>query len=103
MIKALVAFTIVGASGLAEMPKTAKRPVTDVYHNVKVTDNYRWLENVSSPDVGEWVKAQNAHSSSYLNKLAWKPVLEKRVEELMVGRTERSSDFAATRNCSSLN
>ena len=85
MIKALVAFTIVAASGLAEMPKTDKRPVTDVYHNVKVTDNYRWLENVSSPDVGEWVKAQNAHSSSYLNKLAWKPILEKRVEELMGG------------------
>jgi prolyl oligopeptidase len=84
MIKALVAFTIVGASGLAEMPKTDKRPVTDVYHNVKVTDNYRWLENVNSPDVGEWVKAQNVYSSSYLNKLAWKPILEKRVEELMV-------------------
>lgn len=85
MIKVLLAFTIVGAAGLAEMPKTDKRPVTDVYHNVKITDDYRWLENVNSAEVTEWVKAQNALSNSYLNRLAWKPFLEKRVEELMGG------------------
>jgi hypothetical protein len=30
---------------LTPPPPSPKRPVTDVYHGVKVVDDYRWLEN----------------------------------------------------------
>jgi len=32
-------------------PNTPKRPVTDQYHGVTVTDEYRWLENWNDPEV----------------------------------------------------
>jgi prolyl oligopeptidase len=62
------AFFIIGLalardSGLQQPPATPKRPVTDVYHGVRVTDDYRWLENASDPQVLEWVRqAKRLHA-----------------------------------------
>jgi hypothetical protein len=33
-----------------QAPATPKRPVTDEYGAVKVTDDYRWLENWDNPE-----------------------------------------------------
>lgn len=52
---------------LAPPPATPKVPVTDVYHGVKVVDDYRWLENNSSPQVRSWVAAQNERARNYLD------------------------------------
>lgn len=43
----------------AAVPPTEKKPVTDEYHGVKVVDEYRWLEDSSSPAVKAWTRAQN--------------------------------------------
>ena len=50
-------------------PSTPKRPVVDTYFNTQVTDNYRWLEDGTSPEVKQWVAAQNAASTALLDKL----------------------------------
>ncbi|HVP48367.1 MAG TPA: hypothetical protein VMT32_17355, partial [Bryobacteraceae bacterium] len=56
-----IAFLLAGASILAaQPPATPKRPVTDIYHGVRVTDDYRWLEDFSNPEVKAWSDAQNA-------------------------------------------
>jgi len=47
-------------------PASPKSPVTDTFHSVQVTENYRWLENFDDPAVQEWLKAQNALTRSYL-------------------------------------
>ena len=36
------------------LAQTAKKPVTVTYDKVKVTDDYRWLENFDDPAVKEW-------------------------------------------------
>ncbi|HEX2599420.1 MAG TPA: hypothetical protein VHL05_11625, partial [Terriglobales bacterium] len=68
-------------------PETAKHPVTDVYHGVRVTDDYRWLENWQDPAVQQWSDAQNLRTRSYLDKLPSRPAIRARVEELMSGST----------------
>ncbi len=50
-------------------PQTPKLPVTDAYHGVQVTDDYRWLEDGADPKVQAWSDAQNAHARSVLDRL----------------------------------
>lgn len=50
-------------------PSTPKRPVVDTYYGIHVTDNYRWLENGASPEVRQWVAAQDAYTAAWMNKL----------------------------------
>jgi prolyl oligopeptidase len=73
-------------------PATPKRPVTDVYHGVRVTDDYRWLENWNDPAVQQWSDAQNLRTRSYLDKVPSRPALRARVEELISGNTVRYFD-----------
>ncbi len=50
-------------------PATKKQPVVDVYHGIKVTDNYRWLEDGQSSETKRWVASQNAYTHAYLEQL----------------------------------
>jgi len=51
------------------LPATPKHPVVDEYHGVKVTDDYRWLEDGKSPEVMAWMEAENAHARAMLDAL----------------------------------
>ncbi|MGN6369452.1 MAG: prolyl oligopeptidase family serine peptidase, partial [Phycisphaerae bacterium] len=50
-------------------PPTPARPVVDNYFGIKITDPYRWLENLASPDVQSWFKAQDNYARAHLNAL----------------------------------
>ena len=54
-------------------PVSIAKPVTDEVHGLKITDNYRWLEDKTNPDVISWTKAQNDAAKAYLN-LACPPI-----------------------------
>ena len=58
-----------GASAAVPAPVAERRPVTDVYHGVKVVDDYRWLEDWNDPAVQAWSEAQNAHARYVLDSL----------------------------------
>ncbi len=68
-------------------PATPKKPVTDEYHGVKVTDNYRWLDNMEDPAVKQWIEAQNKYSRGQLDQSKALPKLRKRLKELMSAET----------------
>jgi len=62
-------------------PATPQRPVTDEYHGVKITDDYRWLENWDDPEVKQWSAAQNARSREYLEHLPARPAIKQQIKQ----------------------
>lgn len=66
----------------AAPPETLKKPVTDTYHNVTVTDEYRWLENAGDPAVKEWTARQREYARSYLDAIPNRPKIAARLTEL---------------------
>ena len=50
-------------------PVSEQHPVSNVYHNVTVSDPYRWLENTADPKVHAWSAAQDARTRKYLEEL----------------------------------
>jgi prolyl oligopeptidase len=61
----LVSFQI-----LAQPPATRRVPVTDDYFGMKVTDNYRWMENLKDSSVTKWFEAQDAYAENIFNKIS---------------------------------
>src|SRR5207245_1945644 len=47
------------ASSPPSPPSAPVRPVTDIYYGTKVTDPYRYMENLADPEVQSWMKGQN--------------------------------------------
>jgi prolyl oligopeptidase len=76
-----------------QYPPTAKRVVTETYHGVTVTDDYRWLEDDASPEVRHWVSEQNAATRAYFDALPERAAIGARVRELLGAAPIRRYDF----------
>ena len=63
-------------------PKAAKVDHVDDYFGTKVADPYRWLEDDTASTVAAWVKAENALTFAYLEKIPFRARLRARLEEL---------------------
>jgi prolyl oligopeptidase len=63
-------------------PETPRRPVSDSYHGVTVTEAYRWLENFDDPEVLAWNAAQNRYSRALLDALAGRAPIEAQLRSL---------------------
>lgn len=68
-------------SSIAKPPDTPKHPVVDEYQGVKVTDDYRWLENWDDPAVKQWSAAENARTHEYLDHLPAHAVIKQRLKQ----------------------
>src|SRR5262249_35844747 len=75
-------------------PKTRVERVVDVYHNVQVPDDYRWLEDWSKPEVRAWSDAQNAYARRILDHLPQRDAIRDRVAELTNAITESYGDVS---------
>ncbi len=62
---------------------TAKRPVVDEYHGVKVTDDYQWLEKSDDPEVVKWIEEQKKRTRGYLDALPERPAIKARIQGIM--------------------
>ncbi len=65
-----------------DYPVTNKVDQTDEYFGVQVADPYRWLEDDNSEETAEWVKAQNAVTNAYLQKIPYRQKIADRLTEI---------------------
>ncbi len=74
---------------MTELPlvRAARIPVTDTYHGVAVTEDYRWLEDASSEETIAWTKAQQQRTRAYFDGISWRDALRARVEQLLKAET----------------
>ena len=72
-----------GGGGPIKYPETKKVEVVDDYFGTKVADPYRWLEDDNAADVAAWVEAENKVTFGYLDTIAYRPQLRKRLEKLL--------------------
>jgi prolyl oligopeptidase len=75
-------------------PESPKKSVTDTYHGVAITDDYRWLEDWNDKTVQKWSEAQNAHARSVLDKLPSAEQLREQLTKIMAAKTTSHSAFA---------
>mgnify|MGYP005838401095 FL=1 len=58
------------------------KPVTEVFHGVAVTENFRWLEDPDSPETRAWIQAQNARTQAFLSRIPQRPAIRALLEKL---------------------
>lgn len=63
-------------------PVTQKVDTVDTYFGVKVADPYRWLENDTTKETSEWVKAQNKVTFDYLAKIPFREKIKERLTKI---------------------
>lgn len=98
-IKSILIFTsslsicLLGCLFAADLPRqlvAEKKQVSDYYHGVEVTEDYRWLEDFSNPSVKKWSNDQNSRTRNILDNIPEREPIKKRVDELIGGM---SSDY----------
>jgi prolyl oligopeptidase len=98
-ILAALALALLAGASLAQplkYPDTPRKPVTDTYHGIQVSEDYRWLEDGKDPAVRDWSLAQLQVARAYLDALPSRPKLKERFTELLSGAPVRYYAFAQT-------
>jgi prolyl oligopeptidase len=63
-------------------PETPVREVKETFFGAEVSDPYRWLEDLKSPEVVSWMHAQNDYTRAVLERIPNREKLQKRIAEL---------------------
>ena len=90
---------LAGACTLAQAAPTAPpaapvNAVADTYFGTSVTDTYRYMEDLSAPDVQQWAKAQADYTRGALDALPGRAPLLARIRELDDSVRERVQSVA---------
>jgi prolyl oligopeptidase len=64
-------------------PKAERRPLEENWHGTKIVDDYRWLEDSSSPETQKWVAEEMAYTRALLDPLPGREAIRHRLTELL--------------------
>src|SRR3954465_10037947 len=81
LLPALLMTSMLDAQSIT-YPPARKVEVTDDYHGTRVSDPYRWLEDVDSPETHAWVGAENRVTFAYLEQIPERERIRRRLTEL---------------------
>jgi hypothetical protein len=66
-------------------PPTPRQPVTETIWGKAVTDEYRWLEDMGSQQVKDWLQSQAAFTNSLPSKISGRDTLiEESIESWVI-------------------
>ena len=85
----LIALTTAATTQAQTPPVAPVRPVVDDYFGTKVTDPYRWMEDMKNPELLTWMKAQADYSRSVLDAIPGRQKLLDQHIELDATTTEK--------------
>ena len=71
----------------AAPPVAPARNVVDDYFGTKVTDPYRWMEDMKSPEFQAWIKAQNDYTRTIIDSIPGRQKLLQSILEYDNART----------------
>ena len=71
-----------GPPALLHYPPARRDKLVAVYFGTRVPAPYRWMENMSSPALHRWVRAENALTKSYLAKIPVRGWIAHRLRQL---------------------
>jgi prolyl oligopeptidase len=80
---ALASQVVFAQAQVPKAPATRQDNFREVIHGVEIIDPYRWLEDQDSPETRQWIDAQNKYTHSVLDGLQLRPLIQKRLTELM--------------------
>jgi prolyl oligopeptidase len=63
-------------------PETPVRDVKETFFGTEITDPYRWLEDLKSPEVSSWMRAQNDYTRAILDRIPNRDKLHARIAQL---------------------
>ncbi|MFQ5739831.1 MAG: prolyl oligopeptidase family protein [Acidobacteriota bacterium] len=63
-------------------PEARQGDVVEDYHGVAVTDPYRWMEALDSPQTQAWIEAENALSQPFLEAIPQRQRIIERLKEV---------------------
>ena len=73
--------SVPSAAQTLQYPSTSKCDTVDTYFGEQVADPYRWLENDTCRQTAEWVRAENAVTRQYLDRIPMRASILKRLKE----------------------
>ena len=74
-------------------PVATVRVVTDEYFGIKVADPYRYMENLTNPEVTAWFKGQNDYTRAILGRIPGRATLLARIKTFDEGAPARITDL----------
>jgi len=74
--------------------ETPKASVSNAYHGVTVTEDYRWLEDAGSDQTRSWTMAQDRRTRSYLENLPFYGAVRRRAAEVLNAESVRYDALA---------
>jgi prolyl oligopeptidase len=83
----MICAALAGAAALAQAappapPVAPVKPVADTYFGTTVTDTYRYMEDLSNPEVQQWARGQADYARAVLDAIPGRAPLLKRIEAL---------------------
>jgi prolyl oligopeptidase len=63
-------------------PRTRTVDVVEELHGVRIADPYRWMEDLDSAEIKQWIEAQNQVTFGYLEQIPERDRINRRLTEL---------------------